>query len=98
MNSLFPFICSFESRSFERNYFIVRALPPGLLASLQVSFTCVTIPVVTGPALKTSVVVFGMSVTSAGFTADALHRKPLKLNSSLTKKMTFVPRSVVTMN
>lgn len=45
-------------------------------------------------------VVIGTSVTvivAKGFTADALQRKPLKFNASLAKKLTVVPRSVVTM-
>lgn len=42
-----------------------------------------------------TVVVSKVSVTSAGFTADALHRNPLNLNLPFTKRLTVVPRSVV---
>lgn len=38
------------------------------------------------------------TAVAEGLTAAALHRKPLKFSASLAKKLTFVPRSVVTMN
>lgn len=37
------------------------------------------------------------TAVAEGLTTDVLHRKPLKFSASFAKKLTLVPRSVVTM-